>query len=162
MRYREDGLDVQMWLPHEALTRYQEKPRSQWSEQPKVKRIANLGPVLLAEDNMILTMEMEGLLTGLGAERVDSVPDVTIARKLLDKNEYAVAILDVNLGGTTSFELAEAAVAAGVAVLFVSGYGANIDLPPTLAGVKCLPKPIDRDMLAAKLAEMNVGASDEA
>ena len=162
VRYHEDGLDVQMWLPHEALTRYQEKPRSQWSEQPKVKRIANLGPVRLAEDKMMQTMEMEGLLTGLGAERVDSVPDVTIARKLLDKNEYAVAILDVNLGGTTSFELAEAAVAAGVAVLFVSGYGANIDLPPTLAGVKCLPKPIDRDMLAAKLAEMNVGASDEA
>src|SRR5262249_44719132 len=89
VRYRENGLDAQMWLPHDALTKYREKPILERRESVHVERIANFGPVLLVEDNMILTMEMEGLLAGLGAERVDSVPDAAVGVKLLEKNSYA-------------------------------------------------------------------------
>ena len=92
-----------------------------------------------------------------GSERIDAVPDPTLAARLLDKNDYSVAILDINLGGTTSFELAEIVLGHDVPVLFVSGYGTEVELPPTLVGAPCLAKPIDRDTLAAALVALGLG-----
>jgi light-regulated signal transduction histidine kinase (bacteriophytochrome)/CheY-like chemotaxis protein len=158
VRYRSDGLEVRMWLPYEALTTYQ-TPRAPTagSHMPKVAPLAKFGKALIVEDNMILTMEMERLLTEMGCAGVDSVPNNEEGFKQLRDVKYAVAILDVNLGKATSFELAEAALACGVPVLFVTGYGSHVDLPTSLAGAPCLSKPIDRDLLATRLSELNLG-----
>src|SRR6185312_8676697 len=114
VRYRSDGLEVRMWLPQEAIASFQGPAEERTThERLAVPRISKFGRALVVEDNMILTMEMERLLTGLGCERVDSVPSTEEGVRQITREPYAVAILDVNLGRETSFELAEAARASG-------------------------------------------------
>jgi DNA-binding response OmpR family regulator len=109
---------------------------------------------------MILAMEMESLVADLGAGRVDSAPSLGVARELLAANRYDVVLLDVELAGVKSFELAELAQEQGVPVIFVSGYGSHVELPERLAGAATIGKPVDRQLLSAKLSELNLRGTE--
>ncbi|MFO0790339.1 MAG: HWE histidine kinase domain-containing protein [Pirellulales bacterium] len=159
VQYRADGLSVRMWLPREMLTRYEPVPMVETSrrESAAPRQETRFGKALVAEDNMILTMELEGLLAAIGFDGVDSAPNNSQSWELLAAQAYDVAILDVNLAGQTTFELAEFALQRNVPVIFVTGYGTHVDMPESLAGAPRLSKPIDRDMLVATLHELKVG-----
>lgn len=161
VQFRPDGLSVRLWLPQTMLTRYEATAEVKSSPaQPTptaVPAARQYGRALVVEDNMILTMELEELLTTLGFAAVDSMPNNTKAWGLLKSKSYAVAILDINLAGQTSFELAELALKHKVPVIFVTGYGAHVDVPESLAGVPRLSKPVDRNVLAAQLHQLKIG-----
>ena len=58
-------------------------------------------------------------------------------------------IVDINLGGGPSFELADSLKARGIPFLFITGYDEDV-IPPEFADVERLQKPVAlRQMIEA-------------
>jgi DNA-binding response OmpR family regulator len=62
-----------------------------------------------------------------------------------------VAVLDVNLGRETSFEIAHALRRRKIPFVFATGYDEDEVLPESLAGTPLVAKPYDVEGLSAAL-----------
>jgi CheY-like chemotaxis protein len=102
--------------------------------------------VLLLEDEFLIALDAEEILTGLGAASVEVVNTLDAARGALE-NGYDLALLDINVNGEMSFPVAERFAAEKVPVVFASGY--EMRTPPKLNGapVPCVSKPYTREDL---------------
>lgn len=110
--------------------------------------------VLLVEDSFILALDLEAQLRDLGVDVVGPFADAASARRALAAPGAAPpthALLDVQLRGGTSLDLAAELTAAGVRCVFITGYGDIPDLPPALAAVPRLTKPLAADALLRAL-----------
>ena len=105
--------------------------------------------VLVVEDEAVVSMLIEDYLETLGCRVIPSA-------RLEDAMEKArtlaldAAVLDINLAGQVSYPVAQILRAAGVHVVFATGYG-RAGLPPELKDVAVLPKPFRIDQLADAL-----------
>ena len=109
-----------------------------------------LACVLVAEDRAMLAFDMEKRLRDLGARRVHCVPSSESGNRLLDAADAprpTFAVLDVHLGNLTSLPLASRLHAAGVPIVFVTGYGSVPNLPEALRDVPRLTKPVEAEAL---------------
>jgi DNA-binding NarL/FixJ family response regulator len=84
--------------------------------------------VLIVEDSYLLALTLEDMLTEAGADVVGIAPSVAIALKAMERHTIDIACLDINLGGETSFPLADALAMRGIPFVFVSACGP--DVPP--------------------------------
>ena len=119
-----------------------------------IKKAATGRTALMVEDNIVLAMDMVESLTRLGAERVETAGTVEEALRAAKRERFDFAVLDMNLRGTVSFEVAEYLRSEGVPFVFVTGYGSKIDMPSTLADVPILTKPIDDGTLSSSLTRL--------
>ncbi|WAT17479.1 response regulator [Aurantiacibacter sp. MUD11] len=115
--------------------------------------------VLLVEDSMIIAMDAEEMLRQIGFAKVAIAGSVDGAMAELDANTPLFAMLDFNLGDSTSEEVAERLSAEGVPFWFVTGYGEAVkQLSDTMArGV--LQKPYTRQDIEALVASLNGAAN---
>lgn len=79
--------------------------------------------VLVVEDEAVIAMHLEDILTSGGVRVVGPAPRVARARELLHRSRPDLALLDVNLGGEKVFPFAEDLAAAGIPFAFATGYG---------------------------------------
>jgi DNA-binding response OmpR family regulator len=112
--------------------------------------------VLVVEDEALIALDLEATLEELGLQVVGSSATTAAARQLWRENAIDLAVLDVNLGGESTFELAAELRAAGVAVLFCSGYE-ELSGPVELHDIAKLLKPVSRDSLATALKLLFAG-----
>ncbi|HET9147752.1 MAG TPA: response regulator [Acetobacteraceae bacterium] len=98
--------------------------------------------LLVVEDEAMVAMLIEDMLTELGCVIVDIAPSVSKAVRLVDDKGEMLdgAILDVNLGGEKVFPVADALALRGVPFLFATGYG-PAGLSERYPGVITLTKP---------------------
>ena len=103
--------------------------------------------VLLLEDEFLIALDAEEILTGLGAAQVEIVNSLPAARDALKNAGFHLALLDINVNGEMSFPVAEQFAKENVPVVFASGY--EMRDPPRLNGVlvPCVSKPYTRDDL---------------
>jgi CheY-like chemotaxis protein len=87
------------------------------------------GLVLAVEDNVLIALDIEDILIGLGAARVVIASNVTEALRLIDLETPSFALLDVNLGREFSWPIATRLRSLGVHHVFATGYGDGIDYP---------------------------------
>jgi CheY-like chemotaxis protein len=97
--------------------------------------------ILLVEDEAIIAIMVEDLLTDLGYEVVGPASNVAEALRLAQSEELAGAVLDVNVGGTTVYPVADALAARQIPFMFVSGYG-PAGIEPRYVDTPVLTKPI--------------------
>ncbi|AKS19486.1 response regulator [Xanthomonas campestris] len=81
--------------------------------------------VLVVEDESLVAMLLEDCLAELGYEVAGTVGDVSTALEAVKQGNLDMAVLDVNLGGTMSFPIAEELDARGVPYIFVTGYASS-------------------------------------
>jgi CheY-like chemotaxis protein len=81
--------------------------------------------VLVVEDEMMVAMYVEDLLTELGYEVVAVATGFEQAVPLAQEGEFDFAVLDINLNGRLSFPIADMLRARGIPFLFASGYGSK-------------------------------------
>lgn len=79
--------------------------------------------VLVVEDEMLVLMAIEDMLTDLGCTSVTAAANVDQALAAIDTQSFDLATLDVNLNGHRSYVVAEALDARGVPFAFSTGYG---------------------------------------
>ncbi|MBO0906354.1 HWE histidine kinase domain-containing protein [Jiella sonneratiae] len=107
---------------------------------------------LIVEDNMIISLDAEQMLVDSGAAHVLTAMSVSEARRIIESETIDVALLDVNLGGETSFPLAPLLEKARIPYVFVTGYGEKLELPQDVGtDVEAIKKPFATDQLIAAL-----------
>ena len=110
------------------------------------------GTVLVVEDNMIIALEAEEVLTAMGAETVDMAASVREALRLIETSPPDRALLDVNLGSETSVAVATKLAALGIPFAFATGYGESFKVPAELGDVPVVKKPYGADSLRVAFA----------
>ena len=103
--------------------------------------------VLILEDNLIIAMEAEEILRLVGIEQVEIASNLEQAVNAIHSDTYDFAMLDVNLGESTSFGFARLLAERGIAFGFVSGYSDTLDFPTDLQDVPLLVKPFDENAM---------------
>jgi CheY-like chemotaxis protein len=102
--------------------------------------------VLVVEDEMLIGMLLEDMLTDLGHEVAAIVPRLKEALVAVERETYDLAVLDVHLHGESAFPVAEALIAKGIPFVFATGYGER-GLPENYRGRPVLQKPFAKDDL---------------
>ncbi|ENZ80920.1 MULTISPECIES: response regulator [Caulobacter] len=96
--------------------------------------------VLVVEDEALVSMLVEDMLTDLGCAIVGPAAEIEEALRLAGSADIDAALLDVNLGGRPIFPVADALKARGVPFAFASGYG-EAGLSDDHRGAAVLQKP---------------------
>jgi CheY-like chemotaxis protein len=109
--------------------------------------------VLIVEDEGVVGMLLEEMLTDLGYEVAGVAARLGEGLQKAETEEYDCAILDVNLDGRPSFPIAEALTKRGTPFLFITGYGAK-GLEPDFAAHPVLAKPFLQTELEAALRKL--------
>ncbi len=109
--------------------------------------------VFVVEDETLVLFNLEDILTSLGCVIVGPAMRLSEAQTLLTGDFAAdVAVLDVNLGGTPVFPVAEVLAARGIPLVLATGYGRE-GLPREWQHHRVLLKPYTEvDIVAALLA----------
>jgi CheY-like chemotaxis protein len=108
--------------------------------------------LLVVEDEFLVARHLCSLIRELGGEAVGPAPDVATAREHLAAGGVDAALLDVKLGESAVFPLADDLAARGIAFVFVSGYGRG-HLPERFADRPLLEKPVKESTLGRVLAQ---------
>ncbi|MET3667973.1 response regulator [Caulobacter sp. 1776] len=111
--------------------------------------------VLVVEDEALVSMLVEDMLTDLGCAIVGPAAEIEEALRLAGSADIDAALLDVNLGGRPIFPVADALKARGVPFAFASGYG-EAGLTEDHKGASVLQKPF-READLRRVLEALVG-----
>lgn len=148
--WRPAGLRCTLSLPHDTQLKL-------WNGRPNPKHSGTKRPfqfgfsknsshVLLVEDESLVAMMVEEVLSELGHHVIG--PYGTISEALRAASEIAIdaAVLDINLGGQSIYPVVDLLTEKGVPIAFISGYGAE-SLDSRYAHIPLVQKPIDRRLL---------------
>ena len=109
--------------------------------------------ILVVEDEYLIRMLLEDMLTDLGYEIAGAVGTIKEAGELAATAAFDLAILDVNLDGKEVFPVAEILAKRNLPFVFVTGYGEN-SLPDPYRGRPALQKPFQAEQLKSALAKL--------
>ena len=113
--------------------------------------------VLVVEDEMMVSMLIEDMLSDLGCTVVGPASRLDEAIALANSAELDCAVLDVNLGGQPIFPLADLLREKGAPFAFATGYG-DAGLRDVDRGSPVLQKPFREGDLALVLGELKTRA----
>jgi CheY-like chemotaxis protein len=109
--------------------------------------------VLVVEDEMLVAMLIEDMLTDLGYEVVGPAARLSEGLELASGCQIDAAVLDINLAGELSFPIADLLEARGIPFIFASGYGAR-GLNEVHREKTALSKPFQLHDLALALSNL--------
>ncbi|WP_300577761.1 response regulator [Phenylobacterium sp.] len=110
--------------------------------------------VLVVEDEMMVSMLIEDMLSDLGCKVIGPASRLEEAIALVESSELDCAVLDVNLGGQPIFPLADILREKGAPFAFATGYG-DAGLRDVDKGTPVLQKPFRESDLARILGELH-------
>lgn len=111
--------------------------------------------VLIVEDEVLVAMDMEAMVGDLGYRIFGTFNSLSEAREAIATDIPDLAVLDMNLSGTSSIPLAQDLVEKGVPIAFASGYNRLENLPETLNEAPRLSKPVSADALGVVLKNLS-------
>jgi CheY-like chemotaxis protein len=109
--------------------------------------------VLVVEDEMMVSMLIEDMLSDLGCTVIGPAARLDEAMELAARGGIDCAVLDVNLGGQPIFPLADYLRQQGAPFAFATGYG-DAGLREVDRGSPVLQKPFREGDLARVLGEL--------
>lgn len=109
--------------------------------------------ILLVEDEMLVAMLLEDMLSEAGHTIVGPLARIDQALQAARNEPIDLAILDVNVGGEEVYPVAEALAAREIPFAFATGYGAH-GLREPWQERPTLQKPFHRDDLFRMVAEL--------
>jgi len=109
--------------------------------------------VLVVEDEMMVSMLIEDMLSDMGCNVVGPASRLDEATELAQAGGIDCAVLDVNLGGQPIFPVADLLRERGCPFAFATGYG-DAGLRDADRGTPVLQKPFREGDLARVLGEL--------
>jgi CheY-like chemotaxis protein len=113
-------------------------------------------PILLAEDEALIAMQVEDMLDDAGLGPVLHYGDVARALDAASDQRFRAALLDISLAGELIWPVADVLADRGVPFILCSGN--SMDLPVRHAAAPCLTKPYGAAQLSAALELIGVAA----
>jgi DNA-binding response OmpR family regulator len=104
--------------------------------------------VLIVEDDTLIALDLQSLLENAGYSVIGPVGSVEAAMRLLKHAKPDFALLDINLGKTNSFPLADLLAADAVPIIFVTAHSRRV-LHEEHANRPVVEKPFLPDTLLA-------------
>jgi CheY-like chemotaxis protein len=154
IRFAPAGFEADFFIPHEHIASVSEHDSAPQAREEGVSKAILLADkplegvtVLLVEDNLLIALEAEEMLTDLGARLVVSASTLRAAEDAISAHEFGFAMLDINVGRGTSFDLARRLRSAGMPYIFASGYGDQAALDGDHSASIIVQKPYERDHL---------------
>ena len=111
--------------------------------------------IVILEDEYLIALDAEGILTDLGAE-VHIATNLPEAEKLSQMDNVDLALLDVNINGEFSFPVAQKFHERKIPIVFASGYELKARAFPGADLGACIAKPYTPE----RLRKAVVGALD--
>ena len=109
--------------------------------------LGQLEGCLVVEDDSIILLNIEHTLRHLGLMDVRTATTLARAAELATDGDIRFAILDYELGSTTSLPLADQLIAQNATILFLTAHGGGLDLPVPLRHVPVVSKPFTTALL---------------
>lgn len=110
--------------------------------------------VLVAEDDAVIALDMDGALKSLGCTVLGPVPSAAEALALLALQEPRAALVNIRLSDGPGTPVVQALRAAAVPFILVTGYeGRDLD-DPALRAAPRLTKPFSAWALEAALVDL--------
>ena len=107
--------------------------------------------ILVLEDEVLLALDAAETLEELGVVVIGPVHRVEAALALLERERPDAALLDVNINGSTSAEVARRLAAEGIPFVLATGYG---DQSGISGQVTVIDKPYNRTQLRAAFLQI--------
>jgi two-component system, chemotaxis family, sensor kinase Cph1 len=118
--------------------------------------------ILVVEDSALIVMMLEEMLEDIGWEVVGPAMSVATALAIAREDDRLdVALVDVNLNGQMSWDVAATLKERGVPFIFSTGYDASTVVPEQLADAIVLGKPYRLEELARQLRELISDRADK-
>jgi CheY-like chemotaxis protein len=115
--------------------------------------------ILVVEDETMIRMLLDGMLTDLGYTMTAEAGEIEEALALAKQAEFDIAILDVNLNGRPITPVVEILIQRGLPFVFASGYGQR-GVPEAYRMNPTLQKPFQAEALAQALEAVAPKAAD--
>jgi CheY-like chemotaxis protein len=154
IRFAPAGFEADFFIPLEHIASVSEHDSAPQAREESVSKPVLLADrplegvtVLLVEDNLLIALEAEEMLTDLGARLVVSASTLRAAEDAISAHEFGFAMLDVSVGCGTSFDLARRLHSVGTPYIFASGYGDQVALDSDHSASVIVQKPYERDHL---------------
>jgi CheY-like chemotaxis protein len=103
--------------------------------------------VLVVEDELMIRMLLQDMLTDLGYTLAGEAGRIDEALELAKRAQFDVAILDVNLNGQPISPVVEVLIERGLPFVFATGYGQR-GVPEPYRRTPTLQKPFQVEALA--------------
>jgi two-component SAPR family response regulator len=110
--------------------------------------------ILIVEDNFVVANALKYLIDGYGGSVAAMVPTLERAFEVLAAEPIDIAVLDIDLNGTSVVPLAEHLRAQRVPFVFLTGYGDEALLPEPLRGHPRFDKPVEAERLVRGMLEL--------
>jgi CheY-like chemotaxis protein len=116
------------------------------------RKSRNAGPLsdyafLIVEDEPLQAQLISELIISAGGTVRKTAFTFEQARLAADQTPFDCAVLDINLGGTLSFRIADLLRMRGTPFVFCTAYADAVDVYPGAEGTPRLDKPVDEDAL---------------
>ena len=108
---------------------------------------------LLVEDEILLVLMVEDMLRELCCDSVASASTADRALKLIDSQPFDAALLDINLHGKKSDDVADALEARHIPFIFCTGTSLE-DVAPRFQGHPFLRKPFGSEDLVSAVEKL--------
>ena len=108
--------------------------------------------IFLVEDEVIIAMTAEDMLSALGATVVGPAYNVADGISLAQSEQIDAAVLDLNMNGESSAPIAEALQARGIPFIFATAYSDNP--PGKVVDAPVVGKPYTEEKLGDALASL--------
>ena len=162
IHYKPSGVVCDIILPKSSLVELSAKPAAklELALPPSTTNAMPVSPrLLIVEDSFLVLLTVEGMCEDLGWQVVGPATRLDEALLLARTADVDAALLDVNLDGEMSWEVADVLTARGIPFTFSTGYDYATILPPHLANSDVIAKPYRVNDLAERVRQMiTVGA----
>ena len=110
--------------------------------------------VLVVEDDFIISMELQSVLTEAGAVIAGACRTVKEALALVDDDDLALAILDIRLGKDTIAPVARQLTRRGIPFVFYTGQVETDPIRAEWPDCRIVPKPAQPRTIVAAMADL--------
>ena len=106
--------------------------------------------ILVAEDEFLVGIQLEGDLRSAGCSIVGPFSTLEMATQVSRREQFDLAILDINLNGSMVYPSADELSARGIPFIFLSGY-VSANLPERFRWSLQIAKPHDPKALLKEI-----------